>query len=141
MSRGEFTIPEAARREGGSLSTIAKWRDRFYDGDRDLDIAGSPAKPKSREQATLRHRGRSTQGASPVARRGLHTRLRRARGRPRRSRDERGQVVRDSRDSAAEVLAVAARRVLSEGSVADTGSGHGGGRREYVCWIVEHKER
>ncbi len=35
--RGEVTIAEAARREGVSQTTIAKWRDRFLEGGQAAD--------------------------------------------------------------------------------------------------------
>ncbi len=38
--RGEVTIAEAARREGVSQTTIAKWRDRFLDGGQAAVAAG-----------------------------------------------------------------------------------------------------
>lgn len=38
--RGEVTIAEAARREGVSQTTIAKWRDRFLDGGQAAITAG-----------------------------------------------------------------------------------------------------
>ena len=39
--RGEVTIAEAARREGVSQTTIAKWRDRFLDGGQAAITAGA----------------------------------------------------------------------------------------------------
>ena len=47
--RGEVTIAEAARREGVSQTTIAKWRDRFLDGGQGAIVAGGRV-GSSREQ-------------------------------------------------------------------------------------------
>jgi transposase len=47
--RGEVTIAEAARREGVSQTTIAKWRDRFLDGGQAAIAAGGRV-GSSREQ-------------------------------------------------------------------------------------------
>ena len=47
--RGEVTIAEAARREGVSQTTIAKWRDRFLDGGQAAVTAGGRV-GSSREQ-------------------------------------------------------------------------------------------
>ena len=48
--RGEVTIAEAARREGVSETTIAKWRDRFLDGGQAAIAAGGRVGGSSREQ-------------------------------------------------------------------------------------------
>ncbi|MDF1524642.1 MAG: transposase, partial [Trueperaceae bacterium] len=48
--RGEVTIAAAARREGVSETTIAKWRDRFLDGGQAAIAAGGRVGGSSREQ-------------------------------------------------------------------------------------------
>jgi transposase len=48
--RGEVSIAEAARREGVSETTIAKWRDRFVDGGQAAVAAGGRVGGSSREQ-------------------------------------------------------------------------------------------
>ena len=48
--RGEVTIAEAARREGVSETTIAKWRDRFLDGGQAAISAGGRVGGSAREQ-------------------------------------------------------------------------------------------
>ncbi len=48
--RGEVTIAEAARREGVSQTTIAKWRDRFLDGGQAAIAAGGRAGGSNQEQ-------------------------------------------------------------------------------------------
>ena len=48
--RGEITIAEAARREGVSQTSIAKWRDRFLDGGQTAIAAAGRVGPSSREQ-------------------------------------------------------------------------------------------
>jgi len=48
--RGEVSIAEAARREGVSETTIAKWRDRFVDGGQAAVGAGGRVGGSSREQ-------------------------------------------------------------------------------------------
>ncbi len=48
--RGEVTIAEAARREGVSETSIAKWRDRFLDGGQASIAAGGRVGGSSREQ-------------------------------------------------------------------------------------------
>lgn len=48
--RGEVTVAEAARREGVSETTIAKWRDRFLEGGQTAMDAGGRVGSSSREQ-------------------------------------------------------------------------------------------
>lgn len=48
--RGEVTIAAAARREGVSETTIAKWRDRFLDGGQAAIAAGGRVGGSGREQ-------------------------------------------------------------------------------------------
>jgi transposase len=48
--RGEVTVAAAARREGVSETTIAKWRDRFLDGGRAAIEAGNRPGSSSRVQ-------------------------------------------------------------------------------------------
>ncbi|MCP4329618.1 MAG: transposase [Alphaproteobacteria bacterium] len=48
--RGEVTVAAAARREGVSETTIAKWRDRFLDGGQAAIQAGRRVGGSSREQ-------------------------------------------------------------------------------------------
>jgi transposase len=46
--RDELTVAEAARREGVSGTTLAKWRDQFLDGGRSA-LAAPSRGPSSRE--------------------------------------------------------------------------------------------
>lgn len=48
--RGEVTIAEAARREGVSQTSIAKWRDRFLDGGQTAIAAAGRVGSSTREQ-------------------------------------------------------------------------------------------
>jgi transposase len=48
--RGEVTVAAAARREGVSETTIAKWRDRFLDGGQAAMAVGGRPGSASREQ-------------------------------------------------------------------------------------------
>ena len=48
--RGEVTIASAARGEGVSETTVAKWRDRFLDGGQAAIVAGGRVRGSSREQ-------------------------------------------------------------------------------------------
>jgi len=48
--RGEVTIAEAARREGTSQVSIAKWRDQFLAGGQQALEQGGRRGPSSREQ-------------------------------------------------------------------------------------------
>jgi transposase len=49
--RGELTIAEAARREGTSQTSVAKWRDQFLAGGQAALIEGARHGPTGREQA------------------------------------------------------------------------------------------
>ena len=43
--RGEVTMADAARREGVSQTSIAKWRDRFLAGSIPQSVSSSPPTP------------------------------------------------------------------------------------------------
>jgi transposase len=49
--RGELTIAEAARREGTSQTSVAKWRDLFLAGGQASLAEGARHGPSGREQA------------------------------------------------------------------------------------------
>lgn len=49
--RGEISIAEAARREGTSQVSIAKWRDQFLAGGQQALAEGARHGPSGREQA------------------------------------------------------------------------------------------
>ena len=49
--RGEITLAEAARREGTSQTSIAKWRDQFLAGGAQALTDGARHGPSGREQA------------------------------------------------------------------------------------------
>lgn len=47
--REEISVAEAARREGVSQTSIAKWRDQFLEGGRTALAAPAAGRPSSRE--------------------------------------------------------------------------------------------
>lgn len=84
--RAEVTIAEAARREGVSQTTIAKWRDRFLEGGQAAVAAGGRVGGSDREQRLTAEIEELTSALGEAhmelrlwRKGGLSTRLRRAR--------------------------------------------------------------